>query len=80
MIGASYLFRKCGPAASGEAIYVKMIVKKPGLTIAKEMSEMDLVSDIDLMSEMDLVSDTDLMSEMDLVSNSGEYSSADCGC
>ena len=68
MIGASYLFRKCAPAASGEAIYVKMIVKKPGLTIAKEMSEMDLVSDIDLMSEMDLVS------------NSGEYSSADCGC
>ena len=44
MIGASYLFRKCAPAASGEAIYVKMIVKKPGLTIAKEMSEMDLVS------------------------------------
>ena len=31
------------PTHAGEAIYVKMVVKRPGLDVEKEMSELDLV-------------------------------------
>lgn len=31
------------PCLPGESIYVKMVVKKPGLGVEKEMSELDLV-------------------------------------